>query len=263
MLSFLIGTGFAVISAFSIFIIDSCHLRHRHILLARLVFSKVLLGVNDTQLFTGTAVQIVSLVQLCTVSVYHFRVVTELAYLSTVTHLLTVVTLRHYFAENPWVNINRVLVMVVNLVLLGYTTWIEYALDTMNNSTDGMLVACYLKELPSTTGSILRWTFLLLAASVAHVSVFWAMYVAKPAVFSRDRWSLTSTTVIILRDCIIAPAYTIYGLVVSSQVLRHTQAFGSAPISIIGSEREWGFGQVLAVFLLALVILPGWEAFSE
>ena len=232
------------------------------------VFSKILLGVNDTQLFTGTAVQIVSLLQLCTLSVYHFRVVTELAYLSTVTHLLTLIVLRNYFVKNKWVNIYRVLIMIVNLALLGYTTWIEYALDTLDSTEDGTNVGCYLgmRQLPSTHLSTLRWAMLLFIATTAHFSVFWTMYwegeFTLGLLTRKQFWWLKSWGRFV-RNCIFLPAYTIYGLVVGIQVLRKTQAFGSAPIPIIGTERDWGFGQVLAVFLLTLIVLPGWEAFFE
>jgi hypothetical protein len=206
----------------------------------------------------------VSLLQLCSISIYHFRIVTELAFLSTVTHLLTVVALRNYFVYNRWTNVIRVLVMILNLALLGYTTWFEYALDTMDNSIDGLKLACYLgpRPLPSNSVSVFRWVILLLVAVVAHFSVFWAMYIDNQGRNSgKGGWFKFLGTM--LRDYIVTPAYTIYGLVVGSKVLRKTQAFGSPTVNVIGSEREWGFGQVLAVVLLALVILPGWEAFFE
>jgi hypothetical protein len=319
-ISFLTGTGIAVVAALVVFVLD--RLEHRDYYLRdaierariiehaqtpvrraftgispsdmgnnkaalwrspslwKLIFSKLLLGVNDTQLFTGTAVQIVSLVQLCTISIYHFRVVTELAYLSTVTHLLTLVALQRFFVENRWANSVRVLVMVLNLALLGYTTWIDYALDTLGNGEDGAQVACYLviRELPLTTLSSVRWTVLFMMAITVHFSIFWSMY-RSVIPFARNLhstnlfggsnpsksylWYWIGWLSAVLLRYAVTPAYTIYGLVVGSQVLRNTQAFGSAPVTIIGAEREWGFGQVLAVFFLALVVLPGWETFFE
>jgi hypothetical protein len=127
----------------------------------------------------GTVLQVVSLAQLCTISICHFRVVTELAYLSTVTHLLTLVALRHFFIANRWVIVSRVLIMILDLALLGYTTWIDYALDTLETSEDGTQIACYLglRRLPSTTLSMSRWAVLLLMAVAVHFSIFWSMFV--------------------------------------------------------------------------------------
>jgi hypothetical protein len=300
-ISFLTGTGIAVFASLVLFTLygaehvldiyrrranagddlslgESTHDAPRWSHIWMLIFSKLLLGVNDTQLFTGTAVQIVSLVQLCTISIYHFNVVTELAYLSTVTHMLTLVALQRYFIVNRWANSVRVLVMVLNLALLGYTTWFDYALDTLSTREEGTQVACYfsLRKLPLTASSITRWLVLLLMAVAVHFSIFWSMYrpgfdiPPDPLAYfanlpdarnpSHGDWYRWLGTVL---QYIVTPAYTVYGLVVGSRVLRNTQAFGSAPVTIIGTEREWGFGQVLAVFLLALVVLPGWEAFFE
>ena len=57
------------------------------------VLSKNLLSLSDTQLLTGLAIQITAMIKHCSMSVYHFRIVVDLAFLTTVTHLLTVVTL--------------------------------------------------------------------------------------------------------------------------------------------------------------------------
>lgn len=223
------------------------------------VLSTLLIGVNDTQLFTGTAVQIASLKQMCFISIYHYRIANQLAFLSTVTHLLTLVAMRSFFTENPWSNLSRVLIMILNLALLGYTSWIEYALDNLDQDSRKDKVACYLgpRSLPSTSTTRFRWIGLLLVACAAHGSVFWEMYVwprLKHSGFGR-----VAIICVWLREYVVTPAYAIYGLVVGIRVLRYTQAFGSAPVVITGDEREWGFGQILAVFLLALTFLPGWE----
>jgi predicted lipoprotein len=64
------------------------------------VLSKNLLAFSDTQLVTGLAIQFTALVKHCDMTIYHFRIVTELAFLTTITHLLTVIALRNYFVKN-------------------------------------------------------------------------------------------------------------------------------------------------------------------
>ncbi|KAF2116514.1 hypothetical protein BDV96DRAFT_611834 [Lophiotrema nucula] len=228
------------------------------------IFSKVLLGLNDSQLFTGTAVQIVAIIQHCSISVYHFQIITELAFLSTITHLLTLIALRSYFVQNRKSNVPRAFVMVLNLALLGYTSWVGYAFEmSPDASVKSSRVICVTQSQKSTKAVFyVRWLFLLSAAIAGHLSILIPIYLGiqpsgriSKAIFRRG---------VQFRNWILAPAYTIYGLVNASLVLRNTQAWNRhPPVHIEGSERDFGFGQILALLLLALFLLPGWETFFE
>ncbi|KAH8742543.1 hypothetical protein F5883DRAFT_442187 [Diaporthe sp. PMI_573] len=227
------------------------------------VVDKLLLALNDSQLFTGTAVQIASLIQHCEITVYHLQIVAELAFLSTVTHLLTVVAMGEYFIHNARSNTPRVLVMLLNLGLLGYTTWFAYSYEAASDFDDSLQLGCYYAGYrpPVLAAFIVRWMFLLFAAIIGHVSIFLTMYSKG---FRSWIYSTRGGAALrFFRTTIVVPAYTIYGLVSSSRVLRQTQALGTPPVHIDGSERKWGFGQILAMLLLALVILPGWDSFME
>ncbi|KAK3311630.1 uncharacterized protein B0T15DRAFT_549305 [Chaetomium strumarium] len=226
------------------------------------VVDRLLLALNDSQLFTGTAVQVASLVQHCEITIYHLRIVAELAFLSTVTHLLTVVAMSGYFIDNAGSNTPRVLVMLLNLGLLGYTTWFAYLYEAASPFDESLQLGCYYAGYrpPVVASFTVRWTLLLLAAVLGHLVVFLAMY------WKGFRTWIAGTRGAALRffrTAILVPAYTIYGLVSSSRVLRQTQALGTPPVDIEGSEREWGFGQILALLLLALIVLPGWDSFME
>ena len=244
------------------------------------VTQKFLISLNDSQLFTGTAVQIASIIQQCTISVYHFQVVTELAFLSTITHFLTLVVCYQYFAYNRWSNLPRVLVMLLNLGLLGYTSWFGYAYETSKSDRfKSSKLACYYSDNKPILSArfYIRWSILFFLALVGHLSIFFQIYFGKKyweeylrSGFEEHSWTNRSSWVdkyvwinllIFSRKYILLPAYTIYGLVNATRVLKGTQAFGEATITIEGSEKEWGFGQILAVLLLALVLLPGWESF--
>lgn len=104
---------------------------------------KLLLALSDSQLFTGTAVQIASLVQHCEIAVYHLQIVAELAFLSTVTHLVTVVAMSGYFIGNTGSNAPRVLIMLLNVGLLGYTSWFVYAYEAATDFNDSIQLGCY------------------------------------------------------------------------------------------------------------------------
>lgn len=53
------------------------------------VIQKVVLALSDQQLLTGLAILIASLCQLCSISVYHFAVVGDLAWFSSNVHITT------------------------------------------------------------------------------------------------------------------------------------------------------------------------------
>jgi hypothetical protein len=57
-------------------------------------------------------------VKYCEISVYHFIIVTDLAWLSSVPHLLSVSCLRGYFAENPGTRDARAVGMVCFFFML-------------------------------------------------------------------------------------------------------------------------------------------------
>lgn len=103
--------------------------------------------------------------------------------------------------------------------------------------------------------------FLLFAAIIGHSSIFLTMY--SKAFRSWASRTRVGAALRFFRTAIIVLAYTIYGLVSGSLVLRQTQALGAPTIEIDDNEREWGFGQILAMLLLALVLLPGWDSFME
>jgi hypothetical protein len=86
--------------------------------LIKRVLKQVILGFADQQLVTGLAILIAGYMKYCTISVYHFNVVTELAWLSSVTHLLSVSCLRGYFVEHPGIRDSRAIGMVCFLIML-------------------------------------------------------------------------------------------------------------------------------------------------
>lgn len=223
------------------------------------ILSKNLLAFSDTQLLTGLAVQFTALLKHCELSIYHFQIVVELAFLTTVTHLLTLVALRNYFVKNRWTSLPRIILMLTNLGLLAYTSYIAYSYGLAGLHASSSLACFYQGDRPHFKAAFAgRWGALLIGAIGGHVSVMVAMYFLenKP----EGRWLVWWGAI---QNWIIAPIYAIYGLVFGGRALSKTQALGTPSVTINGSEKEWGFGQFLPVLLLALPLLAGWESFWE
>jgi hypothetical protein len=227
------------------------------------VLSKNLLAFSDTQLLTGLAIQFTGLLKHCELRVYHWKIVTELAFLTTVTHLLTVVALRNYFVKYRWINLPRIFFMLANLGLLGYTSYIAYSYEFagLDITTD---LSCFFKgnrpKVKSAFGT--KWTGLIVGAIGGHVTVILAMYILKePDKGGKKEWWYWLGAA--FRTWIIAPVYSLYGLYMAGDGLRYTQALGTPNIPMDGSESEWDFGQFLPVLLLALPLFAGWESFWE
>lgn len=98
------------------------------------VIQKVVLALSDQQLLTGLAILIAGLCQLCSISVYHFSVVSDLAWFSSSVHFTTLGILEGYFREEKrrtYRNWRVILMcvmcmlMVATLVMQGHKAWSE------------------------------------------------------------------------------------------------------------------------------------------
>jgi hypothetical protein len=225
------------------------------------VLSKNLLAFSDTQLATGLAIQFTALMKHCELSIYHFQIVTDLAFLTTITHLLALVSLRDYFVRNKWVNLPRIIIMLGNLAMLGYTSFVAFSYQLVGLDLSSDLACFYKKETPPLKSAFAgRWAMLLIAACGAHGAVISAMYLFHNKA-RNQKYKILWLIGAPIRTWLIAPIYSIFGLQIVGKELRNTQALGIAPVQIEGSEKEWGFGQFLNVLLLALPLFAGWESF--
>lgn len=65
------------------------------------VVEKVILSLSDQLLLTGTAVLVAGFWTHCSISVYHFALVSDLAWFASTCHLTTVATLERYLRRRP------------------------------------------------------------------------------------------------------------------------------------------------------------------
>ena len=82
------------------------------------IIENVVLGLSDQQLLTGLAVLIAGFWTHCSISVYHFALVNDLAWFSANTHLTTLGLLDGFFQDNPVLRNWRAALMVALAVLL-------------------------------------------------------------------------------------------------------------------------------------------------
>jgi hypothetical protein len=213
---------FAVIIGFAVVIIDNyeklylkLHPKNQRVAywrsptFWRRVLSRNLLAFSDTQLLTGLAIQFTALLKHCELSIYHFQIVTELAFLTTVVHLLCLIALRDYFVANKWSNLPRVTVIIGNLVMQGYTSYVSYSYGLAGLNVSAHL-ACFYKGHPPPVSRVFHgpWAALLIGGLGGHCTIILAMY------FRSDRLYEKYKSVVVIgrfvRTWIVAPAYSIY-----------------------------------------------------
>lgn len=96
------------------------------------VIKKLALNLSDQQLLTGLAVLIAGFWTHCSISVYHFALVNDLAWFSATVHLTTLDMLQDYLIERPVFRNWRValalamaLLLVASTVMRGHYEWYD------------------------------------------------------------------------------------------------------------------------------------------
>ena len=96
------------------------------------VIEKVVLNLSDQQLLTGIAILIAGFWTHCSISVYHFFLVNDLAFFSSTAHLISLTVLQNYLKQNPALRNWRIVLMASVAVLLatscvmqGHYAWFD------------------------------------------------------------------------------------------------------------------------------------------
>ena len=98
------------------------------------VIEKVVLNLSDQQILTGLAVLIAGFWTHCSISVYHFALLSDLAWFSSNTHLISLGVLRSYFQDKDRVLLRNTrvglmicmaLLLIVSTVLQGHWAWYD------------------------------------------------------------------------------------------------------------------------------------------
>lgn len=86
------------------------------------VIEKIILNLSDQLLLIGSAVLIAGFWTHCSISVYHFALVSDLAWFASTCHLTTVAALEKYLRRRPMFRDWRVFLMACMAILLAAST---------------------------------------------------------------------------------------------------------------------------------------------
>jgi len=242
------------------------------------VIQKVVLGLSDQQIITGGAILLTAFIRLAfnraQLSVYHLNIVSDMAWLASNTHLVTIVVLQRYFQKNFGLRVVRVTLMLLlaaGLIAVSIFTAHQYDYDYFSCPAE-----CLIGELSSNIGGIpMRWmivsiVFICTDYPGAIVAICdwnsWEFPSIKKFYNSRNgvlKLILKSAWFFVY-DIYWSDDFSIGGLVawfglgmywaISDRITGHQViAYGIEQGGQEGqSENEWGFGQFLPMFLISL-----------
>ena len=268
------------------------------------VVERLILGFSDQQLVTGTAILLAAFIRLPTsngqIRAYHFSVVTDLAWFSANTHLVTLFVLRDYFSTHIALRLWRtigMLVMITLLVVASILSTNKYWYGNPDGFVDGHSIdfsgfncptICLIGDLKTNIGgSPLKWMI------VDVVLLLWGYSVALARLYRprSKRWKRIQRTAQDYYHSVISQRLEIgagcsswfgtifqgiYDLMRSSVFITifNSAWFGLGVLSMFadrsdghrlldqgGSEDNWGFGQIMALLLMLLPCFAALEIF--
>ena len=238
------------------------------------VLDRFVLGFSDQQLITGVSILLIGFIRFCSISTYHFYVITNLAKFSCSSHLASILSLRRYFQAHPRVAKIRIIVLLLFAVLLATASIIGGSV--IPNIPDLKCpISCTIRNIDP-SNKIFGWV------SVIYLIIaYWA---ALAFVFPNSELFFTTWMVIKPATWIEAALTYRYGHQFQERFMHYKPYFvplfasfilqliwwtASLIISLLiriegarvvdGSETSWGFGQLLAMLMLGLPVLNAVE----
>jgi len=214
---------------------------------------------SDQQLLMGIGLQSIGIARMSSMIPYHFFIIWMLSLLSIAVHNAAVIALKHDFRRDAVLRWIRQVLMAVNL-LLSCTCGIfvlEAVQDGINNSNLPIMCAWSPNPLPveavepPSKGVPLSFIGTIVAIA-GNVFVFgFSTYYLQSC---QQRYYRLIQVVGLVTMSAIAIGATI-------RVILLADAFGVNPVPGLGDhgERQWTFGQVLSVGMLALPFLAAIE----
>lgn len=214
------------------------------------VFRKLLISFSDQQIITGIGIQSVGLAKMKTMVPYHFFIIWLLSLLSTATNLATLLALVNDFKRDWVLRWLRQFFMLVNM-FLGVISGIFILQSVTKNLEPRLPIAC-VWEVGSRGSS--GNTVLSITGTIAVIAAQVIVFVLSTLYLhtrSNPRW--LKTVQVLGLVMLIA-----MGIGATARVVMVSQAFGTPPdgVNLVGSsEKEWSYGQLLPLLLLALPII--------
>ncbi|KAL8730573.1 MAG: hypothetical protein Q9181_004612 [Wetmoreana brouardii] len=266
------------------------------------IMEALVLALSDQQLLVGLSILTAGFVKHCTISVYHFSIVYDLAWFSSNTHMTSLSVLRVYLESRPSLRNWRVclmlavfIAMLVADVLSGHRLWY----DSWNSSAQ-----CLFDDLQGNIqGEPARWMaadiFLLVygygvtilrlynTTALKHLldKLTSKMRIAQSVIRNNASSYEGIRSLIIL--IMLMPLDLLLGVAIKGCIavitcldsmtiglcfdigwfaygLRNIIEDRNIPAADIdGNENEWGFGQIVPVLLLSSIVLTFKELYTD
>ncbi|CAI6246319.1 unnamed protein product [Periconia digitata] len=211
---------------------------------------KLLLSFSDQQIITGIGIQSIGLAKMKTMVPYHFFIIWLLSLQSTATNLATLVALVNDFKRDWVLRWLRQFFMLLNM-FLGVLSGI-FILQTVTKNLEPRLpIACVWtvdgRGTASNAALSIAGTIAVIACQVVvFVVATWYLHNR-----TEPKWLKSVQVCGLLILLALGTGATIRVIMVS-------QAFGTVPedVNLVGpSEKEWSYGQLLPLLLLALPLI--------
>ena len=240
------------------------------------VLDRLILGLSDQQLVTGFSILMIGFVKIMQLSIYHFFLVISLAMFSCSAHLASVLSLRRYFQNRPKMAKIRFVVMLTFACALMVALLAAGAPFSIRYSDLQCPAICLFQGSWAKRGTVNK--VIGVALLVLLIFSYWvALSYMLPNVFL-TKWLFTKPLESIERALRIYQLHErfmhwrprIPSIVVSqgAQLLWWMIIFALSVVlrlqgskTVDGSENAWGFGQLLAVFLITLPFLSAAEMY--
>lgn len=241
------------------------------------VLDRFILGLSDQQLVTGFSILIIGFVKIEHLSIYHFHLIICLAMFSCSAHLASVLSLRRYFQSRPMMAKLRFVVMIIFALALIVALLLAGGPFFYSRVDPRCPTICLIQGGYFSNGAAGHKLFGMLLCTLLTFSYWTALSHMLPHV-TLTKWMFTKPLEFLERTLQIYQFHErfmhrrphIPDLVLSqgaqlgwwmiSFALSVTQRFtGSNPVQ--GSENTWGFGQLLALFLITLPFLSAAEIY--
>ena len=262
------------------------------------VLDRLILGLSDQQLISGISIMIIGYIKLCSIATYHVYVIQSLAMFSSSAHLASVTSLRRYFQDHPAVARIRIVCMLVFALLLSATLLMlgtgvpkNIGIGAPNNVGNGSSrslgtqcpMLCYLDHQRHFTVDQSLGIVMVLLLVLSYWSALAYVFPNANVVFTT--WLLTRPLITVEALLQAIPGGN-HGHQFHERFMHSKLWFPSLYVtfscqsswwlisfifSIViratkrpatdGSEEGWGFGQILALLMMALPLLSAIEVF--
>lgn len=255
------------------------------------VLEAVILNLSDQQVLVGLAMLLAGIIRVCSISAYHFTIISDLGWFASNTHLVTLNALQFHFrlsehhVQRDW----RVVLILLIFVFMA-TFQILQANGAWYDSYSSHAKCLFDDLIGNVYGDPARWMgvnlfFLLTSYPKAIVSLFRSVsdsyekwLYEKPAIFLDDQIALKPLKGGILHHiekafwALLRLLHHVLVLFDDSRVVNwlfNAASFGWGLQSVIGDrwpspddENELGFGQLVPMFLLVSTIFVAREVWD-